>query len=70
MNETYEVCLIGGCGHVGLPLGLAFMGAGKKVVLYDIYQANVEKVDRKIMPFLDEGTSEVLAKAVDSATKS
>jgi UDP-N-acetyl-D-mannosaminuronate dehydrogenase len=32
----YDVCIIGGCGHVGLPLGIAFADKGKKVCIQDI----------------------------------
>ena len=35
------VAVVGGCGHVGLPLGLAFADAGLDVVLYDINEASV-----------------------------
>jgi len=66
MRGEYDVCIIGGCGHVGLPLGLAFANHKKKVVLFDINQANVEKVNRKEMPFLDKGAPEILTKTVDS----
>lgn len=50
---------------MGLPLGIAFAVRKKKVVLCDINQASVEKVKSKIMPFMDEGTPEALAQAVD-----
>lgn len=66
VNEKYDICIIGGCGHVGLPLGLAFANHKKKVALYDINQANVEMVNRKTMPFLDEGAPEMLTKTVES----
>lgn len=37
-NNPYDVCIIGGLGHAGLPLGISLAEAGKKVVLYDIDQ--------------------------------
>lgn len=40
--------------------------AEKKVVLYDIDPTSVGLVHQKKMPFMDEGTPEVLAKMVDS----
>ncbi len=30
-----KVCIIGGCGHVGIPLGLAFAKKGLDVTLLD-----------------------------------
>ncbi len=31
-----DVCIVGGCGRVGLPLGIALASRGLSVVLYDI----------------------------------
>jgi UDP-N-acetyl-D-mannosaminuronic acid dehydrogenase len=66
IQKQFDICIIGGCGHVGLPLGLAFASKGQKVVLYDIDRDAVEKVNKKVMPFLEEGAPEILAKVVDS----
>ena len=66
MEKTYDICIIGGCGHVGLPLGLAFATRGQKVVLCDINQQSVDKVNHKIVPFMDEGAPEALAQTIDS----
>ena len=30
----YDVCVVGGCGHVGLPLALAFAKAGLRVSVF------------------------------------
>ncbi len=51
---------------MGLPLGIAFARRGKKVVLYDINQDSVDRVNRKEMPFMDQDCPSNLAKAVDS----
>ncbi|MCI0550951.1 MAG: nucleotide sugar dehydrogenase, partial [Anaerolineae bacterium] len=67
INGTYDICIIGGCGHVGLPLGLAFADHGKRVVLYDRNEKAVEAIRAKRLPFLEEGGSEVLNRTVDAA---
>ena len=36
MDKKYDVVIIGGLGHVGFPLGLAFAHKGLKVCLQDI----------------------------------
>src|SRR4030067_3630697 len=64
-TKQYDICIIGGCGRAGLPLGLAFADRGQKVVLYDINQSAVEKINKKMMPFLEEGGPEILLKVVD-----
>ena len=35
-NKKYDVTIIGGAGHVGLPLGLSFANKKIKVCLLDI----------------------------------
>ena len=47
-----DVCIIGGCGHVGLPLALCFADKGLKVNVYDINQETVDMVNNSKMPFL------------------
>lgn len=61
---NYDLCIIGGCGHVGLPLALAFAEAGKKVSLYDTSEAAVRSVGQGKMPFREEGAEEVLKKHI------
>jgi UDP-N-acetyl-D-mannosaminuronic acid dehydrogenase len=63
-----DIVIIGGCGHVGLPLGLAFARAGKKVVALDIDAAKVGEVNAGRMPFLDRGADAVLAKVLADGT--
>ena len=31
----FDICIIGGAGHIGLPLGILFADKGKRVILYD-----------------------------------
>jgi UDP-N-acetyl-D-mannosaminuronic acid dehydrogenase len=56
----YDVTILGGCGHVGLPLGLAFADKGLKVALYDIDSATVASVAAGSMPFREEGADALL----------
>jgi len=63
-NERYDVCVIGGVGRVGLPLGLSLADAGQRVVLYDINEAAVQQVQRGQMPFREHGAEEVLKRVL------
>ena len=63
-NRLYDVCIVGGLGHVGLPLGISLADSGKKVVLYDISQAAKDCVSKGIMPFLEEGAEEILKRVL------
>lgn len=54
------ISIIGGCGHVGLPLGLAFAHKGNKVRLVDINKEAVEMINKGEIPFIEEGAIEIL----------
>jgi UDP-N-acetyl-D-mannosaminuronic acid dehydrogenase len=60
MTGPVDVCVIGGCGRVGLPLGIALAARGLSVVLYDIDAAAVELVNAGTMPFAEDGAAESL----------
>src|SRR5262245_2758988 len=59
-----DVVIIGGCGRVGLPLGIAFASRGLAVTLYDINAAAVDMVNAGRLPFAEDGALEPLASAV------
>jgi UDP-N-acetyl-D-mannosaminuronic acid dehydrogenase len=59
-----DVVVVGGCGHVGLPLAIAFASRGLKVGIYDIAEEAVATVQAGEMPFLEEGAAELLRSTV------
>ncbi|MEA2676876.1 MAG: UDP-N-acetyl-D-mannosaminuronic acid dehydrogenase [Chloroflexota bacterium] len=59
-----DVCVVGGGGHVGLPLSLALADAGLRVAIYDTNERTVERIARGEMPFLETGAAELLAKVL------
>ena len=62
MGTSFEldVVVIGGCGHVGLPLALALADRGARVGIYDVSQVAVDAVRAGQMPFAEPGAAEVL----------
>jgi UDP-N-acetyl-D-mannosaminuronic acid dehydrogenase len=60
----YDVLVVGGCGHVGLPLALAFASRGLNVAIQDIDADAVETVRSGQLPFREVGAQEVLAAAL------
>jgi len=66
MDERFDICIVGGAGHVGLPLGLAFAARGQRVVLYDLNAAVLDAIRRRCMPFVEYGAQEILDRVVDS----
>ena len=63
-NYDYDVVIIGGLGHVGLPLGLAFADSSLGVCLYDIDTKKADSVKQGIMPFIEYGAEPILKKVV------
>lgn len=61
-----KVCIIGGAGHVGLPLGLVLADAGFAVHIHDRNQAALEKIAAGVCPFEDEGMEPLLKSALAS----
>lgn len=58
--------IVGGCGHVGLPLGIALAEAGADVTLLDTHAGRVAEVAGGRMPFLEWGADDALARALES----
>src|SRR5690348_4509701 len=59
-----DVVVIGGCGHVGLPLAIAFASRGARVGIFDISETAVASVNSAQMPFAEPGAGPALAEAV------
>ena len=59
-KNLYDVCIVGGLGHVGLPLGISLAQSGKQVVLYDINQKAIDTVSKGKMPFIEAGAEYIL----------
>lgn len=59
-----DVVIIGGCGRVGLPLGIALATRGLMVTLYDINATAVATVNNGHMPFTEEAADALLAEVV------
>ena len=57
-----DIVIVGGAGHIGLPLGLLFADKGKKIILYDKDSKNIQKINNLKMPFMEEGGSTLLKK--------
>ncbi len=55
-----DVVVLGGGGHVGLPLSLAFAKAGLRVGIYDTNQATLDRIASGEMPFMENGADELL----------
>ena len=63
-GNAVDVCVVGGCGRVGLPLGIALAARGLSVVLYDIDATAVDRVNAGNLPFAEAGAAEPFAAAL------
>jgi UDP-N-acetyl-D-mannosaminuronic acid dehydrogenase len=59
MNQN-AVAVIGGCGHVGLPLAALNAAAGRDTAIYDIDESALARIRRGEAPFLERGLEELL----------
>ncbi|MDF2695364.1 MAG: nucleotide sugar dehydrogenase, partial [Labilithrix sp.] len=66
MEFENDVVVVGGGGHVGLPLAIALASRGKRTVVYDVAEAAVARIRAAEMPFIEPGADEVLADVVAS----
>lgn len=68
LDFEYDVVVVGGAGHVGLPLAIAFADRGLTVQIYDVSEAAVALIHRGIMPFLEPGAEPMLRAALKAGT--
>ena len=57
---TNDVVVIGGGGHVGLPLAIALADRGSRVVVYDVSTKAVDTINSGTVPFSEPGAEPVL----------
>ena len=69
-KKQYDVCIVGGLGHVGLPLGIVFASKGIKVCLYDLNKDYMKIVMEGKLPFIEYGAQPLLNKALKNKTLS
>ena len=55
-----KICIIGGCGHVGIPLGLAFASKKLDVSLLDVNPKAVKAINAAKLPFKEAGAEVLL----------
>jgi len=66
--KPYDVVVVGGFGHVGLPLAVSLAGAGRQVCALDI-NAEVEvQIRAGRVPFKEDGCEEILRSALAQGT--
>lgn len=57
-----SISIIGGAGHVGFPLGLAFAEVGMKINLIDLNKDSNNLINSGVIPFKEEKAKKILKK--------
>ena len=55
-----DICVVGGAGHVGLPLSIVFASRNQRVLIYDLNQEAMDVIRSGRMPFMEQGAPELL----------
>ena len=64
MSFEKSISIIGGAGHVGFPLALAFANKNFNVTLIDVNSVNLDKIKKGSVPFYEVGAKKVLLKCL------
>src|SRR5687768_16677419 len=68
MVMKYDVCVVGGAGHIGAPLAIVLASRGVRTLAYDINAAAVANLNDARMPFLEDGAEPLLKAALAAGT--
>lgn len=60
----FDIAVVGGLGHVGLPLGIVFADKGLRVCLCDIDENKAKAVEKGEMPFIEYGAEPALKRVL------
>ncbi len=63
-RARFDVIIIGGFGHVGLPLGITLADAGVRVLLYDVDAAKRPLIEAGRMPFIEHDAEPILKRVI------
>ena len=64
MESGQKIVIVGGCGHVGLPLGIVLSERSMQVTLLDLDEQRVNQINAGEMPFMEEGAGVMLRRVI------
>jgi UDP-N-acetyl-D-mannosaminuronic acid dehydrogenase len=64
MESGQKIVIVGGCGHVGLPLGIVLSERNMQVTLLDLDEQRVNQINAGEMPFMEEGAGVMLRRVI------
>ena len=63
--SDYDVCVVGGAGHVGAPLAIVLAAKGLRTLIYDIDMESMKILADGEMPFLEESGVPLLRQVLE-----
>jgi UDP-N-acetyl-D-mannosaminuronic acid dehydrogenase len=60
LKPEYQVAVVGGAGHVGLPLALVLAHRGMRTLVYDLNREALQTLRAGRLPFIEEGGEALL----------
>ena len=66
LNSQYDICVVGGAGHVGAPLAVVLACRGFRTLIYDLNNEAVKSILAGRFPFIEDGGEAALREALDS----
>lgn len=64
LSDEFDVCVVGGAGHVGLPLSIVFASKGLRVLVYDLNSVALKTISSGHLPFMELGAEPLLRAAL------
>ncbi len=68
MNKKLNIAVVGGAGHVGLPLSLLLQYKGFQTTVIDIDAEKIERIKQGEFPFMEKGGAALLKTVKDKVT--
>lgn len=66
--DRMSAAIVGGCGHVGLPLAISLAEVGIPTVSFDVDESAVACVNSGRLPFHEDGAEAVLARTLEDGS--
>jgi len=63
-NGTADICIVGGAGHVGLPLAIVLASKGQRILIHDLNVEALKQIADGVVPFMEHGAEPLLAEAL------
>ncbi len=64
-TKRMDICVLGGAGHIGLPLSILLAQRGLETLVYDLNQKTIDVVRSGKMPFLEEHAEPLLHEVLE-----